>query len=116
MRLKNMGLCGEVDSLDETKIYGVMPYMAPEVLRGKPYTQAADIYSFGNEEIVIQFEEAEEYRKANLTSTENYQTATHPQAIHTSRLLNPIIKDLQKNDDDYNSQSLDHCALPISFK
>ncbi|UZO17113.1 uncharacterized protein OCT59_008474 [Rhizophagus irregularis] len=143
--ISDMGLCGEVDSLDETKIYKVMPYMAPEVLRGKPYTQAADIYSFdknnrpdifeidklitsfyelyvenfvivGNEEIVIQFEEAEEYRKANLTSIENYQTATHPQAIYTSRLLNPITKDLPKNDDDYNSQSLDHCALPISFK
>src|SRR5437762_246224 len=24
-----------------------MPYVAPEVLRGKPYTQAADIYGFG---------------------------------------------------------------------
>ena len=42
-----MGLCGEVGNIDETKIYGVMPYVAPEVLRGKPYTQAADIYSFG---------------------------------------------------------------------
>ncbi|POG73366.1 kinase-like domain-containing protein, partial [Rhizophagus irregularis DAOM 181602=DAOM 197198] len=29
------------------EIYGVIPYMAPEVLRGKPYTKAADIYSFG---------------------------------------------------------------------
>src|ERR1043166_7179007 len=42
-----MGLCGKVGNIDETKIYGVMPYVAPEVLRGKPYTQAADIYSFG---------------------------------------------------------------------
>ncbi|GBB84723.1 hypothetical protein RclHR1_01130018 [Rhizophagus clarus] len=42
-----MGLCGEVDNIDKEKIYGVMPYVAPEVLRGKPYTQAADIYSFG---------------------------------------------------------------------
>src|SRR2546429_5825787 len=24
-----------------------MPYVAPEVLRGNPYTQAADVYSFG---------------------------------------------------------------------
>src|ERR1051326_4786517 len=31
---------------DKTKIYGVMPYIAPEVLREKPYTQAADIYGF----------------------------------------------------------------------
>ncbi|RIA79640.1 kinase-like domain-containing protein [Glomus cerebriforme] len=47
---EDMGLCGEIgniDNIDNTKIYGVMPYVAPEVLRGKPYTQAADIYSFG---------------------------------------------------------------------
>ncbi|GBC38134.2 kinase-like domain-containing protein [Rhizophagus irregularis DAOM 181602=DAOM 197198] len=43
----DMGLCGEVGNMDETRVYGVMPYMAPEILRGKPYTQAADIYSFG---------------------------------------------------------------------
>src|ERR1043166_4407894 len=29
------------------KIYGVLPYVAPEVLRGKEYTQASDIYGFG---------------------------------------------------------------------
>ena len=45
--VSDMGLCGEVGNVDVTKIYGVMPYVAPEVLRGKPYTQAADIYSFG---------------------------------------------------------------------
>ena len=32
---------------DQNKsVYGVIPYMAPEVLRGKPYTAASDIYSF----------------------------------------------------------------------
>ena len=51
--ISDMGLCGEVDNLDNTnnlnnmEIYGVMPYVAPEVLKGEPYTRAADIYSFG---------------------------------------------------------------------
>src|SRR5207244_6090000 len=34
-------------TINSNEIYGVIPYMAPEVLRGKPYTKAADIYSFG---------------------------------------------------------------------
>ncbi|GBC18495.1 kinase-like domain-containing protein [Rhizophagus irregularis DAOM 181602=DAOM 197198] len=29
------------------KVYGVLPYVAPEVLRGKEYTQESDIYAFG---------------------------------------------------------------------
>ncbi|RGB38564.1 kinase-like domain-containing protein, partial [Rhizophagus diaphanus] len=44
--ISDMGLC-KVGNSDETKIYGVMPYVAPEVLRGGHYTQTADIYSFG---------------------------------------------------------------------
>ncbi|UZO14372.1 uncharacterized protein OCT59_005831 [Rhizophagus irregularis] len=44
--IMDMGLCKEVDNISNT-VYGVMPYVAPEILRGKPYTQAADIYSFG---------------------------------------------------------------------
>ena len=32
---------------NEIKIYGVLPYVAPEVLKGRTYVQAADIYSFG---------------------------------------------------------------------
>ncbi|RHZ56981.1 hypothetical protein Glove_395g17 [Diversispora epigaea] len=31
----------------EKKIIGVLPYIAPEVLCGKKYTKAADVYSFG---------------------------------------------------------------------
>ncbi|UZO04915.1 uncharacterized protein OCT59_025277 [Rhizophagus irregularis] len=46
--VSDMGLCGKADDVNQNNIYGVMPYVAPEVLKGKPYTQAADIYSFGN--------------------------------------------------------------------
>ncbi|GBC01930.1 hypothetical protein RclHR1_04390015 [Rhizophagus clarus] len=45
--ISDMGLCGEVGNTDEKNIYGVMSYIVSEVLRGKLYTQAADIYSFG---------------------------------------------------------------------
>ncbi|CAB5367069.1 unnamed protein product [Rhizophagus irregularis] len=186
--ISDMGLCGEVGNIDETKIYGVMPYVAPEVLRRKPYTKESDIYSLGmimyfiasgrqpfddyahdynlaldickgvrpeinepeaprcyielmkkcwdlnpnnrpnifevnelitsfyklydrnfftveNEEIGLQFKKAEEYRKANLPFIKNHQITTHPQAIYTSRLLNPFTEDLPEYDD--NSQCLD---------
>ena len=45
--IADMGLCGEAGNVDATKIYGVMPYVAPEVLKKRSYTQAADIYRFG---------------------------------------------------------------------
>ncbi|CAI2180945.1 666_t:CDS:2 [Funneliformis geosporum] len=45
--ITDLGLCRPASEVDQNKIYGVLPYMAPEVLRDKNYTQAADIYSFG---------------------------------------------------------------------
>jgi len=44
--ITDFGLCGLADK-PQTKIYGNMPYMAPEVIRGGVYTTAADIYSIG---------------------------------------------------------------------
>src|SRR3954464_1863646 len=48
--------------------------------------------------IAKQFSEAYKYRGANLSSIENNQTTTHPQAIYTSRSLNLYTKDLPKYD------------------
>jgi serine/threonine protein kinase len=46
--ISDMGLSGQINNnTDKTKIYGVLPYVAPEVLNEVPYTQASDIYSFG---------------------------------------------------------------------
>ncbi|GBC03641.1 hypothetical protein RclHR1_05230003 [Rhizophagus clarus] len=47
--ISDLGMCRPVNqqSIKEEGIYGVLPYVAPEVLRGHQYTKSADIYSFG---------------------------------------------------------------------
>jgi serine/threonine protein kinase len=35
------------DDNDNNEIYGIIPYVAPEIFRGQKYTKASDIYSFG---------------------------------------------------------------------
>jgi serine/threonine protein kinase len=46
--ITDLGLCMPANSISENyKIYGVLPYVAPEVLREKKYTQASNVYSFG---------------------------------------------------------------------
>ena len=32
---------------EDNEIYGIIPYVAPEVFQGRKYTKASDIYSFG---------------------------------------------------------------------
>ncbi|UZO13221.1 uncharacterized protein OCT59_004725 [Rhizophagus irregularis] len=43
------GLCrpANVSPSKDQEIYGVLPYVAPEVIKRKKYTQESDIYSFG---------------------------------------------------------------------
>src|SRR5947209_5913921 len=49
-RVTDLGLCKPANTSSQSndkQIYGVLPYVAPEVLKGKEYTQASDIYGFG---------------------------------------------------------------------
>src|SRR5438270_3844326 len=48
-RIGDLGLCQQiVDKKDDAnKIFGVIPYLAPEVLSRKPYTKESDVYSLG---------------------------------------------------------------------
>ncbi|GBC04282.1 hypothetical protein RclHR1_00560009 [Rhizophagus clarus] len=43
----DFGLCQSINYEEQERVYGVLPYVAPEVLREYKYTKAADIYSFG---------------------------------------------------------------------
>ena len=48
--ITDLGLCKPADEKTEKhnkNVYGVLPYVAPEVLRGKTYIQASDVYGFG---------------------------------------------------------------------
>ncbi|RIA95466.1 kinase-like domain-containing protein [Glomus cerebriforme] len=47
--IDDMRLCKPAvyNESENTKVYGVLPYTAPEILQGQNHTKAADIYSFG---------------------------------------------------------------------
>ncbi|RIB19773.1 kinase-like domain-containing protein [Gigaspora rosea] len=46
--ITDFGLCKPVSQYSNSKgIFGVLPYIAPEVLYGEKYTMKSDIYSFG---------------------------------------------------------------------
>ncbi|GBC33770.1 kinase-like domain-containing protein [Rhizophagus irregularis DAOM 181602=DAOM 197198] len=130
--ITDLGLCRPVNvksSQNECKeLYGVLPYVAPEVLRGKGYTQESDIYGFG----IIAYEvctglppyhdithdkflaiSISDKINEKLTSSSSLYTGptlsytTNPQAVFTSRLLDfknlPEPKNAIDNKDDDNS-------------
>ena len=45
-KISDLGFCGPADKPPE-KMYGNLPYIAPEILVGKEYTFKSDIYSIG---------------------------------------------------------------------
>lgn len=46
--IADLGLCRPANyQKQEGQIFGVLPYIAPEILQGQPYTKASDVYSFG---------------------------------------------------------------------
>jgi serine/threonine protein kinase len=47
-RVSDFGLSRvDCDHIPEEGVFGVVPYMAPEILSKKPYRQSADVYSYG---------------------------------------------------------------------
>ena len=45
--ITDFGLCGPVDDESSGKIYGIIPYISPEILQGKKNTKESDVYSIG---------------------------------------------------------------------
>jgi serine/threonine protein kinase/tetratricopeptide (TPR) repeat protein len=47
VKLLDFGLAESAELVKESKIKGTLDYMAPEILRGEPYSFSADLYSLG---------------------------------------------------------------------
>ena len=48
LRIGSLGISQPSNvSSDDEEVYGVIPYIASEVLQGQKYTKASDVYSFG---------------------------------------------------------------------
>ncbi|GBB92191.1 hypothetical protein RclHR1_01980016 [Rhizophagus clarus] len=45
--ISDLGLSKSSLDNNNDEIYGIIPYVAPEVLQGQKYTKASDVYSFG---------------------------------------------------------------------
>ena len=45
--ISDFGFCKPADENSSNNVYGVMPYMAPEILRGKEYAKESDVYLLG---------------------------------------------------------------------
>ncbi|GBB87071.1 hypothetical protein RclHR1_13530004 [Rhizophagus clarus] len=70
--ITDMGLCkpanyNELENAGNS-IFGVLSYLAPEILRGQHYTQASDIYSFG----IIIYETISELSPYNDTAHDEF--------------------------------------------
>ncbi|RHZ64245.1 hypothetical protein Glove_326g60 [Diversispora epigaea] len=46
IRIADLGLCRNID-ISTNHVYGIIPYVAPEIFEDSSYSQASDVYSFG---------------------------------------------------------------------
>ncbi|UZO17711.1 uncharacterized protein OCT59_009052 [Rhizophagus irregularis] len=114
--IADTGLHGPVDKqISSEQIYGVIPFVAPEVLDGNAISKESDIYSFGMiiptasqiceclgnwftaicdstdpSELLKQFDTAEDIKFASLENFIHNNVPSHEKAIYISRPLNSL--------------------------
>ncbi|CAB5383448.1 unnamed protein product [Rhizophagus irregularis] len=116
-RLSDVGMYGPCNEtirhdipLDTRHVYGVLPFVAPEVLRGGEFTSAADIYSFGivmsvfatewvsltdsnaeQTDFLTETLMADRERRKVLSIQSQIEHKPHYDTYYNSRLLNDIV-------------------------
>ncbi|CAI2162844.1 17493_t:CDS:2 [Funneliformis geosporum] len=92
-------------NLQKGKLYGILPYIAPEVLQGKQYTQSSDIYSLG----IIMWELS---NSATLGKYNHHSQPFHDQP-HDINLATEIVNGRRPNIDDVASGTIPECWLNL---
>ncbi|GBB84543.1 hypothetical protein RclHR1_11100001 [Rhizophagus clarus] len=105
-QITDLGLCRPVNtksSQDEYKnIYGVLPYVAPEVLRGKEYTKESDIYGLE----LLHMKPKSDYKFPQfildiIKQCLDADPLKRPKANELSDLLKKLYNELNLSDDDH---------------
>ncbi|RIB22195.1 kinase-like domain-containing protein [Gigaspora rosea] len=95
--IADLGLSKKTNENDSKgEIYGVMPYVAPEVLSGQKLTEAADIYGFG----VIMSEMSTGQRPFDTNQCMDLDPQKRPTADNIWDILEEWNKSIESSDDD----------------
>ncbi|GES97776.1 kinase-like domain-containing protein [Rhizophagus clarus] len=122
--ISDLGMCQPVNNEEQTAkkgIYGVLPYIAPEVLRGYQYTKAADIYSFGiimNEYLSeeIPFSGTPKFLADLIIKCWDSKTENRPTAKELYQVLTKLDKERWNGNCEFNSQLRPYsCLNCLSF-
>ncbi|RIA94519.1 hypothetical protein C1645_817886 [Glomus cerebriforme] len=120
-RISDMGLCGKVDNIDKTKIYGVMSYLYFVATRNQPFVDCAhdELLALNTCNGIRPKISEPEAPKCYINLMErcwNLNPKNKPNAteitVYTSQLLNPYTENLPKYNDD-DSENLD-CIITIN--
>ncbi|CAB4474307.1 unnamed protein product [Rhizophagus irregularis] len=114
--ISDFGLCRPMDQSSTTKtLYGVLPFVAPEVLLGKEFTEAADIYGEYDENLALaicygQRPQIPEYTPEPYAKLMKHCWDPIPTNRPTAKKLNSQLTDLWEMlvIDDLSSLSKDH--------
>ncbi|CAB5386272.1 unnamed protein product [Rhizophagus irregularis] len=90
--ISDFGLCrpaGQV-SADKT-LYGVLPFVAPEVLRGEEFTEKSDVYGQLSIKLKIEEEFSQEKENRWKARLSNLTTNPHPSKMSQNRFTSKLL-------------------------
>ncbi|CAB4436002.1 unnamed protein product [Rhizophagus irregularis] len=110
--ISDFGLCQPIDSEIETSdsIQGVLPYIAPEVLRRKPYTKQSEVYSLILDGLRPEdIKGTPDFYSNLMKQCWNFEPLKRPDASHLPKLFEEMMELCKMIDDDTISSKIAFC-------